>query len=66
MPAKIHAALVRQANKLGLTGARWDAYVYGTLAEIKERRKEKRRKKKGKKTKERRKKERRKKKSTSK
>jgi len=32
MPKKMHAALIRQAKKLGLTGKRRDAYVYGTMA----------------------------------
>jgi len=44
MPAKIHAALVRQADKLGLTGARRDAYIYGTLHKIEKREKGKRKK----------------------
>lgn len=34
MPEKIHAALVRQADKLELKGARRDAYIYGTLSKI--------------------------------
>jgi len=46
MPAKEHAKLVRSARKAGLTGKRKKAYVYGTLAKIKQRHaaKQKRRK----------------------
>lgn len=32
MPKKMHDALVRQAQKKGLTGERKDRYVYGTMA----------------------------------
>jgi len=39
MPMKIHRALVRQADKLGLTGVQRDAYIYGSLNVIKKRRK---------------------------
>jgi len=46
MPAKIHAALVRQADKLGLTGARRDAYIYGSLNKIEKKKKAKKEKKK--------------------
>jgi len=35
MPKKVHDALVKQAKKAGLTGARKDAYVYGTLNKLK-------------------------------
>ena len=31
MPKKLETKLKRQAAKAGLTGARADAYVYGTL-----------------------------------
>lgn len=31
MPAKLEKALKKEATKKGLTGARKDAYVYGTL-----------------------------------
>jgi hypothetical protein len=31
MPAKLEKALEKEAKKKGLTGARKDAYVYGTL-----------------------------------
>ena len=34
MPKKAHAALVKQANKKGLTGERRKRYIYGTLAGI--------------------------------
>ena len=36
MPKKLERALERRADKLGLKGARRDAYVYGTLNKIKE------------------------------
>lgn len=42
MPKKEHAKLARQATKLGLTGDRRRAYIYGTLRKIEERRKRKR------------------------
>lgn len=38
MPKRLHDALERRARKLGLTGARKDAYVYGTLAKVKAKR----------------------------
>lgn len=31
MPKALHRSLSRQASKKGLTGARRDAYVYGTM-----------------------------------
>ena len=31
MPKALHDKLARQASKKGLTGARKDAYVYGTM-----------------------------------
>lgn len=34
MPKKIEKALVKQANKLHLTGDRKNAYVYGTINKI--------------------------------
>ena len=42
MPKKMHAALARTARKKGLTGERYNAYVYGTMAKRKKRRKRKR------------------------
>jgi hypothetical protein len=36
MPKKIEKSLMTQAAKIGLKGERKDAYVYGTLAKIKE------------------------------
>ncbi len=34
MPKKLHRQLVKSAKKLGLTGERKAAYVYGTLHKI--------------------------------
>ncbi|KKM94383.1 hypothetical protein LCGC14_1198940 [marine sediment metagenome] len=34
MPKKLHKQLVKSAKKLGLTGKRKAAYVYGTLHKI--------------------------------
>ena len=31
MPKKLEAELVRKAHRMGLTGSRKDAYVYGAL-----------------------------------
>lgn len=45
MPEWLHDKLVAQASKLGLTGQRKQAYIYGTLAKYK---KMKRKKRKGK------------------
>jgi hypothetical protein len=39
MPKELHQKLAREASKKGLTGARRNAYIYGTLARIKKRRK---------------------------
>jgi hypothetical protein len=39
MPKKMHDALARQAKKKGLTGERRDAYVYGTMAKAKSKKK---------------------------
>jgi hypothetical protein len=36
MPKKIEKSLMTRASKLGLKGERKDAYVYGTLAKIKQ------------------------------
>lgn len=44
MPKKEHARLLRRAKKLGLTGKRKDAYVYGTLHKIEEAKKRKKKK----------------------
>lgn len=41
-PTKEHAELVKRANKLGLTGKRKKAYIFGTLNQIKKRRTAKR------------------------
>jgi len=38
MPKELHRKLARQAKKKGLTGKRKNAYVYGTMNEIEERR----------------------------
>lgn len=35
MPEKLHRELAAEARKKGLTGDRFDAYVYGTLEKIK-------------------------------
>ncbi len=35
MPKKVHRKLEQQAKKKGMTGARKDAYVYGTLNKLK-------------------------------
>ncbi len=40
MPAKLHAALAREADRKGLKGERRDRYIYGTLAKIKAKKKE--------------------------
>ena len=42
MPKALHARLARQAAKMGLTGKRKGAYVYGTMAKIKKAKKRKR------------------------
>ena len=39
MPKKLHRALSRSARKKGLKGRRRNAYVYGTMAKIKRRKK---------------------------
>ena len=31
MPKKLHSKLEKQASKMGLTGKKKDAYVYGTM-----------------------------------
>lgn len=36
MPKKIKQSLMTRANEMGLKGERKDAYVYGTLAKIKQ------------------------------
>lgn len=41
MPEEEHRKLKRSAKKAGLTGERKKAYIYGTLHEIKLRRKKK-------------------------
>ena len=41
MPKKVHEALKRQASKLGLTGERKKAYIFGTLSRIKKKGKNK-------------------------
>lgn len=41
MPKAIHRALIKRADKLGLTGARRDAYIYGTLAKAEKKEKKK-------------------------
>ena len=41
MPKKIEKSLINRAAELGLKGDRADAYVYGTLAKIKEQQKKK-------------------------
>lgn len=35
MPKKLERKLAREATRKGITGARRDAYVYGTMARIK-------------------------------
>ncbi|MEM2990858.1 MAG: hypothetical protein QXQ02_06715 [Halobacteria archaeon] len=42
MPKKLEEALKRRARKLHLTGGRLNAYVYGTLARIKRKKRTKR------------------------
>lgn len=42
MPEAMHRALIKQADKLGLTGARRAAYIYGTLAKAEKKEKKKR------------------------
>lgn len=37
MPKRVHDRLAREARRKGLKGARFKAYVYGTLARIKQR-----------------------------
>jgi len=39
MPKKLHDKLEREAKKKGLTGERKDAYIYGTLNKIEEKKK---------------------------
>lgn len=41
MPKAEHRKIAKSARKRGLTGARYKAYVYGTLAKIAKRRKAK-------------------------
>jgi hypothetical protein len=41
MPKALHDKLEREARKKGLTGERKDAYVYGTMAKIENRKKRK-------------------------
>jgi hypothetical protein len=36
MPKAMEEALKKEATKKGLTGDRWNAYVYGTLSKFKE------------------------------
>lgn len=42
MPVKVERRLMREARHKGLKGRRYKAYVYGTLARLKKRRKGKR------------------------
>jgi len=42
MPKALHRQLMRGARRLGLTGDRRRAYVYGTLDKIEKQRKKKR------------------------
>ncbi len=39
MPKKMHRALARSARKKGLTGKQRNAYIYGTMAKRKKRKK---------------------------
>ena len=39
MPEKVHRELAAEARAKGLTGKRYNAYVYGTLAKIEKRHK---------------------------
>jgi hypothetical protein len=39
MPKALHDKLARQARKMGLTGKRFKAYVYGTLYKYEKRKK---------------------------
>lgn len=39
MPKEIHNKLAKQARKKGLTGKQYDKYVYGTMAQIEQRKK---------------------------
>jgi hypothetical protein len=41
MPKKLHIKLEKQAKKMGLTGERKDAYVYGTMRKVEEPKKKK-------------------------
>ena len=41
MPAKLHRALEREADRKGLKGKKRDAYVYGTLARVKKNKEQK-------------------------
>jgi len=41
MPKKLHDKLAREAAAKGLKGKHWDAYVYGTMAEIEKKKKDK-------------------------
>ena len=43
MPKKMEEALKKQAKKKGLTGERYGAYVYGTMAKAKKKEKMKNR-----------------------
>lgn len=46
MPKKLHEQLKREAKKKGLTGDKYDAYVFGTMNKIeKEREKAKKKRK---------------------
>ena len=36
MPKELHDKLERQAEKMGLSGERKDAYVYGTMRKVEE------------------------------
>lgn len=45
MPKKIEERLKREARKKGLTGERFDRYVYGTLNKIEKQRESPRKKK---------------------
>jgi len=42
MPKKLHDRLSREARRKGLTGEKFDAYVYGTMNKIESRHKKKR------------------------
>lgn len=42
MPEKLHRELAVQARKKGLTGDRFNAYVYGTLNKVEHKKKKRR------------------------